>query len=77
MTSCAFAQQKETLTKNDLDEVVVSDSKFVLSKEKSGKVITKITADDLEKKQGQSVAEILSTVAGVEINGNQSATGKI
>lgn len=76
MTSCAFAQQKETLTKNELDEVVVSDSKFALPKEKSGKVITKITSEDLAKKSGQSVAEILSTVTGVEINGNQSAAGK-
>ena len=76
MTSCAFAQQKEILAKNELDEVVVSDSKFALPKEKSGKVITKITSEDLAKKSGQSVAEILSTVAGVEINGNQSAAGK-
>ena len=77
MTTCALAQQKETNTiKNELDEVVVLDSKFALPKEKSGKIITKITAEDLAKKSGQSVATILSSVVGLEINGNQSNAGK-
>jgi vitamin B12 transporter len=68
-----FAQEQKS---NQLDEVVISDSKFALPKEKSGKVIVKITAEDLKKKQGQSLATVLSTVAGVEINGNQSRNGK-
>ena len=68
-----YAQDQEP---KQLDEVVVSDSKFALPKEKSGKVIVKITAEDLKKKSGQSVASILSAVAGVEINGNQSRNGK-
>ena len=77
MTSCAFAQQNETISSQDeLKEVVVSDSKFALAKEKSGKVITKITAEDLKNKAGQSLANILSSVAGLEINGNQSVAGK-
>jgi vitamin B12 transporter len=77
MTNCVFAQQKDSIaSKTELDEVVISDSKFALAKEKSGKVITKITAADLKMKQGQSVAAILNSVAGVEINGSQSAAGK-
>lgn len=74
----AFAQQKGIIfpAANELEEVVISDSKFALPKEKSGKVIVKITAEDLKKKQGQSLAAVLSTVAGVEINGNQSRNGK-
>jgi len=75
---CAFAQEKESKTPetNELEEVVISDSKFALPKEKSGKVIVKITAEDLAKKSGQSLAAVLSTVAGVEVNGNQSNAGK-
>ena len=67
-----YAQELE----NQLKEVVISDSKFALAKEKSGKVIVKITAVELAKKPGQSIATILSTVVGVEINGNQSSGGK-
>lgn len=76
ITSCGYAQVKDSVKVNQLDEVVISDTKFAQSKEKSGKVITKITADELQKKSGQSLANILSSVAGVEINGNQSANGK-
>ena len=77
VSACAFAQEKENVaSKQELEEVVVSDSKFALPKEKSGKVITKITVEELKNKPGQSIAAILNTVAGVEINGNQSAAGK-
>ena len=78
VSACTFAQKKGIVlpVSNELDEVVITDSKFALPKEKSGKVIIKITAEDLKKRPGQSVAAILSTVAGVEINGNQSRNGK-
>ena len=75
---CGYAQQKEkdSIKVNKLEEVVISDTKFPLSKDKSGKVITTISQEDIQKKAGQSLASILSTVAGIEINGNQSANGK-
>jgi hypothetical protein len=37
-----LAQQKKQLYSNELNEVVISDSKFALAKEKSGKVIVKL-----------------------------------
>jgi vitamin B12 transporter len=76
LSSIAYAQEQDSLKINQLNEVVVSDTKFAQSKEKSGKIIEKITAEDLAKKPGQSVATVLSQVAGVEINGNQSANSK-
>ena len=78
ITSCALAQKSDTIvSKIQLDEVVISDSKFALPKEKSGKVIVKITAQDLAKKSGQSLATVLSSVVGLEINGNQSSAGNV
>ncbi len=77
LTTCGYAQEKKDSTQvNQLQEVVISDTKFAQSKEKSGKVISKISAEELQMKSGQSLATILSSVAGVEINGNQSANGK-
>jgi vitamin B12 transporter len=76
LNTCAYAQEQDSTKVNSLQEVVVSDTKFAQRKEKSGKVIEVISAEDLAKKSGQSVATILSQVAGVEINGNQSANGK-
>ena len=75
-TAFAYAQDSDTLKVNNLKEVVVSDTKFAQSKEKSGKIIEVITAQDLEAKKGQNLANVLSQVAGVEINGNQSFNGK-
>jgi vitamin B12 transporter len=76
MSTCGYAQEKDSTKVNQLQELVISDTKFAQSKEKSGKVITKISAQELQKKSGQSLATVLSSVAGVEINGNQSANGK-
>ena len=76
LTTCVYAQEKDSSRVNQLSEVVVSDTKFAQHREKSGKVIEVISSEDLVKKTGQSLANVLSQVAGVEINGNQSATGK-
>ena len=59
-----------------LDEVVVTDSKFNLKRENSGKVITKITQADLEHQQGKSIAEIINSTVGIEINGTKSYAGQ-
>ena len=76
VSTIAFAQEQDSTKTKTIEEVVVSDTKFAQSKEKSGKIIEKITAKDLESKKGQSLANVLSQVAGVEVNGNQSGTGK-
>ena len=74
VTSFAMAQE-QNLSKT-IQEIVISDTKFAQSKEKSGKIIEKITAKDLENKKGQTLAAVLSQVAGLEVNGSQSGTGK-
>ena len=76
LTSLSYAQETDSLQIKLLKEVVVSDTKFQQEKEKSGKIIEVITAKDLENKKGQSLAAVLSQVAGIEINGNHSANGK-
>ncbi|WP_400079624.1 TonB-dependent receptor plug domain-containing protein [Winogradskyella sp. R77965] len=77
MLSIGFAQTKQDSVKVEkLDEVVVTDSRFALKRENSGKVITKITSEDLEKLQGQSIAEIIGRTVGVEINGVRSNAGQ-
>ena len=48
MLSVGFAQTKQDSVKvEQLEEVVITDSKFQLKRENSGKVITKITSKDL------------------------------
>ncbi len=76
-SSIVFGQEEPIDEKvNELEEVVISDSKFNLKREQSGKVIAKITAEDLKRSQGQSVATVLGRIAGVVINGSNSAAGQ-
>ena len=67
----SFAQDAE-----QLNEVVVTDSKFELKRENSGKVVYKITQKELQKNQGRSVAEVINTISGIEINGSRSNAGQ-
>lgn len=77
MSICSFAQQHSDSTRvEQLGEVVVTDSKFNLKRENSGKVITKITQKELQQLQGKSIAEIINSTAGIEINGAKSNAGQ-
>jgi len=72
-----FAQEKEQEKKvEQLDEVVVTDSRFALKRENSGKTVIKITAEELQKNQGKSIAEIINTKSGFEVNGSRSNSGQ-
>ncbi|MGJ8593475.1 MAG: TonB-dependent receptor plug domain-containing protein [Aquaticitalea sp.] len=74
---CGFAQhQSDSTSVEQLKEVVVTDSKFNLKRENSGKVITKITQQELQQLQGKSIAEIINSTAGIEINGTKSNAGQ-
>jgi len=68
----AQQQQSDSLKIQQLDEVVVTDSKFKLKREQSGKVITKITPQDLQHAQGKTIAQIINETVGIEINGTKS-----
>ncbi len=75
---CVFAQeqQQDTIATQQLDEVVVSDSRFALKRENSGKTVIKIDAKELERNQGRSVADIIGTKSGIVVNGNLSNAGQ-
>ncbi|WP_420553180.1 TonB-dependent receptor plug domain-containing protein [Tenacibaculum aiptasiae] len=70
----SFAQEQEK--SEILDEVVITDSRFKLKKENSGKVVHKITAETIKKNQGRNLVDLINTVAGIEINGNTSSNGQ-
>lgn len=74
---CAFgfAQQKEESVEQ-LDEVVVSDSRFELKRENSGKTVIKIDRKEIERNQGRSVVSLINTKSGIEINGSRSNAGQ-
>ena len=76
-TAQLFSQEKKSKEKReDLEEVVLSATKFELKKENTGKVIYKITQKDIQTNAGKSVIELLNNVPGVEIRGVNSNPGE-
>ncbi len=59
-----------------LEEVVITDSRFKIKRENSGKVVHKITAEDIQNNLGKDITELINTVAGIEINGSKSVAGQ-
>jgi vitamin B12 transporter len=53
----------------DLGEVVVTGNRFKTPIEKSGKVIYKITAKDIEHMAGRTVADLINALPGINVNG--------
>tara|TARA_R110000868_G_scaffold175564_1_gene412646 strand:+ start:3591 stop:5453 length:1863 start_codon:yes stop_codon:yes gene_type:complete len=73
----AQEQQNDSITLQKLDEVVVSDSRFELKRENSGKTVIKITAEELQRNQGKTIADIINTKSGLEITGSRGREGAI
>ncbi|MFS4468078.1 TonB-dependent receptor plug domain-containing protein [Maribacter sp. 2210JD10-5] len=71
------AVQQDSMNLQQLDEVVVSDSRFELKRENSGKTVIKITTEELERNQGRTVAQIINTKSGIEIAGSRGRDGGV
>ena len=72
-----FAQeQTKTILVEQLEEVVITDSRFKLKRENSGKTVIKISKKEIENNQGRTIAELINTKSGIEINGSRSAAGQ-
>jgi len=72
-SSALFAQQNQKV--EQLDSVQI-DSKTMLPRKNSGKVVFKISSKDLENKSGMSVSQIVNQVSGIEINGSRGNEGQ-
>lgn len=73
----AQKQQKDSIQLQKLEEVVVSDSRFALKRENSGKTVIQISAVELERNQGRTVAQIITNKSGIEISGSRGRDGNI
>ena len=61
---------------NDLDEIVLIDSRFPLKRSESGKTIIKITQATIDNFQGLGLSSLLKQYAGIEILGSQTYAGQ-
>ncbi|OYW15925.1 MAG: hypothetical protein B7Z54_09995, partial [Sphingobacteriales bacterium 12-47-4] len=70
-----LAQQDSSI--RNLDEVVITASKIPQKQSATGKVITVITKEQLEKSAGKSLAQVLNEQAGVVVNGSLNNPGSV
>lgn len=73
-----FAQKQsvDSTKVEQLDEVVISDSRFELKRENSGKTVIKISQNEIERNQGRTLTDLINTKSGIEINGTRSVAGQ-
>lgn len=61
-------------TKN-LDEVVITATKFPIKQSLTGKVVTVIDQQQLQRNSGKSLTEVLNTQTGIIVNGSSNVLG--
>lgn len=62
-----LAQEKEK--RENLNEIIISATKFEEKKENTAKIVYQITQKDIEKNPGSSVSELINRIPGLEIRG--------
>jgi vitamin B12 transporter len=77
MFSWAQENKIDTLNIQQLEEVVVSDTRFPIRRENSGKTVISIGAEELARNQGRSLPEIINTKSGIEISGSRGRAGEV
>ena len=73
----AQVASSDTIKIRELDEVVVSDTRFPIRRENSGKTVIRIGAEELSRNQGRSLPELINTKSGIEISGSRGRAGEI
>jgi vitamin B12 transporter len=69
----SYAQ--DTTKSKQLDEVIVTANKLAQKQSATGKVITVISKDVIEKSSGRTVGQLLNEQAGVSVNGSLNNIG--
>jgi len=68
--------QKDTLRSTNLDEVVITATKFPIKTSATGKVVTIITQQQLEQSGGKDLSQILAEQSSLVISGSNSNASK-
>jgi vitamin B12 transporter len=75
LCASTLVSAQELQKAEQLDSVFI-DTKVLQHRKNSGKVVTKITTETLERSAGKSVAQVINEVSGIEINGSRSFDGQ-
>jgi vitamin B12 transporter len=68
--------QQDSAYKKQLDEVVVTATKYPKKASETGKVLTIITREQLAHSSGKDLSQLLNEQTGISVNGSNSNPGK-
>src|ERR1700760_2582486 len=71
----AWAQDASDTSHKQLDEVVVTATKYPVKQSQTGKVVIVVTHADLEKSAGKPLGEVLGEQAGIIVTGSLNNPG--
>ncbi len=77
LTATMLLAQQDTLASKQLGDVIVTANKISQKQNTTGKVVTVITKEQLEKNTGKSVAQVLNEQAGIVVNGSLNNAGSV
>lgn len=72
----SFGQQQDSVKLSRLNEIVVTATKFPKSQSETGKVLTVISEEQLDRSSGKDLSQLLNEQVGLVINGFGSNPGK-
>ena len=70
-------EPSDSIPMQELEEVVVSDTRFPLKREQSGKTVIRLGPEELAAYQGQTLATVLNQQSGFEISGSRGRPGEV
>lgn len=71
----SYAQSQDTTSANQLNDVVITATKFQQKQSTTGKVVSVIDKEMLQRNAGKTITEIINTQTGVFINGANNNLG--
>jgi vitamin B12 transporter len=74
-SQAAWAQEAPDSTHRQLDQVVVTATKYPVKQSQTGKVVIVVTHDELEKAAGKPLGEVLGEQAGIIVSGGLNDPG--
>ena len=77
LVATAILAQQDTIKSSPLDEVVVTANKVAQKQSTTGKVVTVITKEEIEKSGGKTVSQLLNEQAGLIVTGALEPMGSV
>lgn len=77
MFAVSVISGQDSLTIRQLDEVVVTDTRFPIKRAQSGKTVIRLDRQDLQHFRGQSLPQVLNQLGGFEISGSRGRPGEV